>query len=63
MGNLAKRGPLSSVGDLLVNTKKKNWEIVVIPDVNGYTKTSYQQSRKIPRNVKRRQPTKNQLKE
>ena len=39
MGNSAERGPLASVGDLLVNTQKKSWEMIVNPDVDGYTET------------------------
>jgi len=40
--NSAERGPLASVEDLLVNTQKKTWEMMVNPDVDGYTKTPNQ---------------------
>jgi len=34
---------MASAGDLLVNNQKKNWEMVVNPGVDGYTKTTNQQ--------------------
>ena len=37
--NLAERAPLATVGDQLANTQKKTWEMVMNPDVDGYTKT------------------------
>jgi len=38
--NLAERGPLATVRGPLANTqKKKTWELMVNPVVDGYTKT------------------------
>jgi len=33
---------LASVGDMLINTQKKTWEMMVNPGVHGYTKTPNQ---------------------
>jgi len=35
MVNLDKWGPLAIVRGPLANTQKKNWEIMVSPDVDG----------------------------
>ena len=40
--NLAERGVLFTVGDPQANTEKNTWEVIVNPDVDGYTETPNQ---------------------
>jgi len=53
--NLAERGRLATVGDPLANNQKKTWEMMVHPNVVGYTKTI--KHRKILRKTQNTQPT------